>query len=153
MKKSIKKIQHRRNISREHVDKKLRRRITMFIVIVSSILSVAVYNIAMNKITPLPSLLGLCAGTIIGLVAGRMFKMSWDEETEKVVSRLDRIGVIFLVLYIAIEIGRKWVFGYWMHGAKLNAFGLIFLGGLLLGRLLTMMKNIKKVLIQEEKLI
>ena len=106
----------------------------------------------LNRISILMSLEGLLAGTLIGIVAGRMFKISWDDEAQKVVSRLDKIGVFFLIMYISIEIGRKWLFGYWIHGSALNAFGLIFLAGLMLGRLLTTLKNIKKVLIAEEKL-
>lgn len=81
-----------------------------------------------------------------------MVKISWHPEAEQVVSRLDRIGGIILMLYIAVEVGRKWLFGHWLQGAELNAFGLIFLGGLLLGRLASMRRQVRRVLAAEAKL-
>lgn len=124
----------------------------MFSLIILTMIVIVSYKIYMGQIGLLLSFCGFLAGISIGYVAGRMFKIFWHEETQKVVSRIDRIGAVFLTLYICVEIGRKWLFGYWLHGAKLNAFGLIFLAGLLLGRLLVMAHKIKKILIQENKL-
>ena len=81
-----------------------------------------------------------------------MLKITWNAETSKVVSRLDRMGAMLLVLYVGVEMGRTWLFGYWLQGAQLSAFGLVFVAGLLLGRFLTMRQNIMKVLVQEKKL-
>ena len=152
MKKSIQKLKQKRKIAKQHIAPKLLKRLKIFAVIITVIISIVIYKLFLGELgLPLAGI-GLFIGTTIGLIAGRMFKIHWDTETEKVVSKLDKIGVIFLILYIAIEIGRKWLFGYWLHGSELNAFGLIFLAGLLLGRLLAMLKNIRKVLIQEEKI-
>jgi Kef-type K+ transport system membrane component KefB len=75
-----------------------------------------------------------------------MFKIFWHQEKEKVISQLDTLGIILLVLYIGIEFGRNWIFGYWLSGPTLTAFGLIVLTGLLLGRFLGTLIKIKKVL-------
>lgn len=121
-------------------------------IIMSVIIGIVAYNIFLNQISALMAFIGLALGIIIGLIAGRMFKMSWHIETEKVISRMDKIGFIFLVLYIIVEIGRKWFFGHWLEGAQLNAFGLAFLSGLLFGRFLSMIQSIYKILIEEKKL-
>ena len=148
MKRSIKKIKDGRFFAKQHIAPKLLNRLKIFALIITIILGVVAYRIFSGEIgIPLAGL-GLLAGIMIGLIAGRMFKILWHPETQKVVSSLDKIGMLFLLFYIAVEVGRKWLFGYWLHGAKLNAFGLIFLAGLLLGRLLAMIKNIKKVLLK-----
>jgi hypothetical protein len=97
-------------------------------------------------------MIGIFLGTSIGFLAGRMFRIFWDEEMSKVISQLDKTGVVFLVLYIGVELGRSWLFGHWLHGAELSAFGIIFLGGLLFGRFLAMTTNIKKILREEKKI-
>ena len=62
------------------------------------------------------------------------------------VSRMDTIGVVILVSYIAFAISRKWIFEHWIHGATLTVFTFAIMGGIMLGRLLGMRLNIKKVL-------
>ncbi len=152
MKRSIQKLKDGREIAKQHVASMLLTRLRIFLAIITIMIIIVIYKIFLGEISSSLASIGLLISTIIGLIAGRMFKMLWHPETQKVISRLDRIGVIFLLLYIAIEIGRKWLFGYWLHGAELNAFGLTFLAGLLLGRFLTMINNIKKVLIEENKI-
>lgn len=152
MKRSIQKLIDGRKIAKQHVASILLTRLKIFFAIIAIIISIVIHRILLGAISPFLASVGLLTSTIIGLIAGRMFKILWHPETQKVISRLDRIGVIFLLLYIAIEIGRKWLFGYWLHGAELNAFGLTFLAGLLLGRFLTMIKNIMKILTEENKI-
>lgn len=126
----------------------------MVFFIITSVLSIIVfYDIFEGYISTLLACGGFALGVVIGLLAGRMFVIFWHPETGKVVSRLDKIGVVILVLYILLEAGRKWVFGHWLHGAELNAFGLSILTGLLLGRLLSMAMKIKKILVAENKIL
>ncbi len=132
---------------------RLSRRLSVFFIITSILFLVVFYDIFEGQISTLLACAGFAFGVIIGLLAGRMFVIFWHPETEKVVSRLDKIGVVILVLYISLEVGRKWVFGHWLHGAELNAFGLSILTGLLLGRLLSMAMKIKKILIAENKIL
>lgn len=152
MKKLLTHIKHRRYIAKQHVERKLLIRLRIFAGIILIITGFIVRDIAMQHIGVGLALLGVALGLTIGLIAGRMFKIFWHTETQKVVSRLDRIGTIFLMLYIGVEVGKKWLFGYWLAGAELNAFGLVFLAGLLLGRLLTMASSVRKILKQENKM-
>lgn len=136
----------------KHVEPKLVQRLKIFAGIISIMMIVVIYKIYLREVDAFLAVIGLLIGVGIGFIAGRMFKMSWHLKTQKVVSSMDVMGVIFLVLYVLIEIGRKWFFGHWMQGAQLNAFGLAFLAGLLLGRLLSMLKAIEKVLLEEKKI-
>ncbi len=152
IKKHIQKAKERRAVGKKHINSKLLRRLKIFAVIIVIIMVIAGYKIFLGKISFELSIISLAIGTVIGFIGGRMFKIFWHPETQEVVSRLDKIGFIFLVLYIGVEVGKKWIFGHWLQGDELNSFGLIFLEGLLLGRLLSMKNNIRKVLIEQNKI-
>lgn len=135
------------------MENRLSRRLSVFLILTSVLLVIVIFNIFEGRISPLLAGGGFALGVTVGLLAGRMFVIFWHPETEKVVSRLDKVGFVILAFYIILEVGRKWFFGHWLHGAKLNAFGLAILTGLLLGRLLSMAIKIRKILVAENKIL
>lgn len=145
-------FEKRKKIAQTHIDPKLLRRLQIFTVIIFIIFSIGGYRYYRWDITIVHLVIGGFIGTGIGYLAGRMFRIFWHEELEKVMSQLDKTWIIFLILYIGVEIGRNWLFGHWFSGVELSAFGIIFLGGLLLGRLLSMTSAIKKILREENKI-
>lgn len=75
-------------------------------------------------------------GLVLGIVVSRMYRLSWDEQTTKVVAQIDWIGGVILGLYITFIFFRDWFFGHWLQGATLVEFGLCISAGLMLGRVL-----------------
>ena len=136
----------------DKIDKKLIRRIRMFAVILFVMAGALVYEILTSHINLLWVLLGLILGFIIGSIVGRMFSIEWHEEEKKVIGRLDVVGIVVLIIYIAVSITRHWVFAHWFVGAILTAFTLSFVAGVMLGRLLSLRFNIKRVLIEQGKM-
>lgn len=134
------------NDYREKVDKKLIIRQRMFFGIIFILITIGIVNIVQGKIGIILAISGFMVATIIGLLLSRMFKIFWHEEQKKVVSQLDTIGTMLLIFYIGIEVGRSWIFGHWLSGSSLTAFGLIILTGLILGRFLGTHLKINKVL-------
>ena len=153
MKEALKKITKESELTHQYTDPKLMRRLKIFTIITIVIILVVFYKIFNQEINLGLALVGLLSGTSIGLLAGRMFKIHWDKETQRVISKIDRAGIIVLSLYISIEIGKRWIFGHWLEGAQLDSFALVFLDGLILGRLLIMLRNVRKVLIKENKIV
>ncbi len=135
---------------RNKVDKKLIIRQRIFFVIIPILMIMGVINVAKGKLSVAIALSGFMLTTLIGIGLSRMFKILWHEEKEKVISQLDTLGVILLILYVGIELSKKWIFGYWLSGPALTAFGLIIITGLILGRFLGTSIKIRKVL-QENK--
>lgn len=131
---------------RENVSKRLMVRQGVFFVIVSILLTISMVNIFKEKIGVILAASGFLIALAIGLALSRMFRIFWHEAQEKVVSKLDVLGTILLVGYISAELGRKYIFQHWLSGAELNAFGLVILTGLLLGRFLGTAIQIKNVL-------
>lgn len=136
----------------QHVEPGLVRNLKIFAAIISIMMMTVLYKILLFQIGAVLATVGLFAGVGVGFVAGRMFKISWHAKMKKVVASMDMLGVVIFILYIALEISRKWFFGHWLQGATLNAFALSFLSGLLLGRFLSVVNNIQKVLIEEKKI-
>lgn len=131
---------------RENVSKRLMIRQGVFFVIISILMVISIVNISNERIGIFLASSGFLLALAIGLALSRMFRIFWNEEQEKVVSKLDRFGTILLIGYICAEVGRKFIFQYWLSGAELNAFGLVILTGLLLGRFLGTTIQIKNVL-------
>ncbi|MGA7748725.1 MAG: hypothetical protein WCA63_01125 [Gallionella sp.] len=131
---------------RENVSKRLMIRQGVFFVIISILMVISIVNISNERIGTFLAVSGFLLALAIGLALSRMFRIFWNQEQEKVVSKLDRFGTILLIGYICAEVGRKFIFQYWLSGAELNAFGLVILTGLLLGRFLGTTIQIKNVL-------
>lgn len=78
-----------------------------------------------------------------------MHKMSRDKDASKIVARMDRIGVVILVVYIGLAIARKQLLGQRVHGHDLLSATLAIAAGTMIGRLITMRYGIKKILMEE----
>lgn len=136
---------------KEKVDIGLISRQRIFFVIITIFIIIDIVNVINGKISTLLAISGFLLTTILGLILSRIFKIHWHTEKQKVVSRLDILGVIFLVFYMIIEIGRKWFLGHWLSGASLSSFVLIIPTGLILGRFLGTSMKINKILLENEK--
>ena len=120
------------------------RRLTIFFIIITAILF---YEISHNYIAGYLAFIGFEIGIVIGLlVSRRMHTISWDKETNKAVTKMDRLGILILVLYILFAIGRRWIFGHWLQGYALTAFTVSVAAGGILGRLWTTRQKIRRVL-------
>ncbi|MEO8861287.1 MAG: hypothetical protein ABI358_07680 [Ginsengibacter sp.] len=74
------------------------RRLAIFFVIAIAIL---IFEISKNYLAGYLAISGFIFGFCIGyIVAKRMHKITWDEAADKVVGKMDRVGIIILVIYI-----------------------------------------------------
>lgn len=134
------------DVYKENVDKHLIIRQIIFVGIIFILIIITTLNILDKKVSFLLALTSLLVSTGIGLLLSRMFKIFWHQKKEKVMYQLDTLGTILLIIYACVELGRKWIFEHWLSGATLNAFSLIVLMGLLLGRFIGMFMKINQVL-------
>ncbi|MFH1048751.1 MAG: hypothetical protein V1732_03750 [Patescibacteria group bacterium] len=131
---------------KKHIDRKLFNRLRIFFVIVVILVGLMLYDVFEGILGVNLAFGGFIPGLLIGFFASRIFLIHWHEESAKVVSRMDAIGVIILLCYIFFALSRAWIFEHWIHGAALTAFTFSIMGGIMLGRLLGMRLNIKKIL-------
>lgn len=137
--KEVTKFVHRKVLFR------LRRLAIFFIVVVA----IVIYEVSQNYIAGLMAVGGLLIGVAVGLSVSRMHLLSWDAETGKAVTKMDRLGLIILVIYLLFAIFRRWIFGHWLSGHALSAFCLSVAAGGMLGRLFTLRQTIRQILKQE----
>ncbi len=123
------------------------RRHAIFFIVITTIL---IYEISKNYIALYLAVIGFIIGIIIGLlVARRMHNITWDAETNKAVTKMDRIGIIILVLYILFAISRHWILSHWLQGDTLTAFSLSVAAGGLLSRLWVTRQKVRQILKKE----
>ena len=137
---------NKRNLFMQHTDKSLVLRLRLFLAVSLALLGVIVYDLFQNTITLPLAALGIGVGIVVGLIAGRMFKIHWHEDKKKIVSRLDVLGIGILILYIAFEIFRGRIFGALIQNSLPTAFTFAFFSGTMFGRFLTMGFNIRSIL-------
>ncbi|MEO6327889.1 MAG: hypothetical protein ABIO55_03115 [Ginsengibacter sp.] len=134
----------------QFVHKKLLFRLRRLAVIFLIITGVLIYELSHDYIAGYMAAAGFILGFLIGLlVSHRMHNISWDSETTKAVSKMDKVGIIILVVYILFAMGRKWIFGHWLEGYALTAFTLSVSAGGMLGRLWNTRQKVREILKKE----
>jgi hypothetical protein len=149
---TIQKFNNGGKIAQKYVNMKIIGRLIIFGLIITTIFGLVAHKVYMGDLPLSLAVLGLFLGVVLGWILGRILKIFWNPTTQKVVARVDKTGIFFLILYFSVELGREWIFSHWLKGVELSTFVLIFLGGLLLGRLLILMKQIRDVLEKENKI-
>lgn len=119
-----------------HIDKKLRFRLRLYFGITIILIGVLFFNVIRGELSMMYGLLGLIAGTGLGIIASRMYHTSWDHNAKKVISRLDTYGIAILILYILFELFRDTVVRYFTHDSQVATTGFAVLAGVMLGRVI-----------------
>lgn len=135
------------------VHRKLIFRLRRLAIIFTIILSIIIIEAALGFIPYWLALAGFCLGLVIGILIGRrMHHISWDESTQMAVTRMDRIGIALLVIYLIFSILRHWIFSHWVDAYALTPFSMSVGAGGMFGRLFYTRQKIRKVLRQEGRL-
>lgn len=142
----FKKKKSHRYAYQKHVHKRLLSQLVIFAVIGVVMFGIVAYDIWTAIITIPLSILGIGIGVGAGFIVGKFYRIRWHEETQKVVTGLDRFGVIVIIIYIGFSIFRSQIFGKFVHGPALTAIGFASAGGVMMGRFAAIADNINKVL-------
>jgi hypothetical protein len=107
---------------------------------------VIVYEISSSYISFAKAIAAFFTGVLIGVIFARRKKIFWEEETSLVIARMDRIGIVLLVVYIAYVVFRHLWLPRWFTGHELSALSFSLTAGTMTGRVLTMRTQIRQVL-------
>lgn len=129
-----------------HLDKKLRFRLRIYFVISVGMILVVAYEILSGKVNLSLALLGVILGGIVGIIAARMYILSWHKDAKKVISRLDVVGGAILVAYIVFSIFRGKIIGHFVQGTQVTGISLSVVTGIMIGRVLGTGQNIISIL-------
>ncbi|MBI5458110.1 hypothetical protein [Methanobacterium sp.] len=129
-----------------YLDKRLIRRLRIYTLVMVIMLVVIIFEVLQGAFSIAWAVGGILIGLGIGTLVSRMYRLSWDEDTSQVISRIDWIGAIILVCYLTFVFTRTHYLSYWVHGTPL--LGLVFslTAGTMLGRVLSTEHGIKRIL-------
>lgn len=92
---------------------------------------------------------GVVLGTLIGIAAGRMLLLKWHTDTQKVIMGIDKLSFLIIGAYIVFRIFSEQLLGDFVHGEELTVTTFGLLAGIMLGRLLSLATNVRKILVRE----
>jgi hypothetical protein len=132
--------------ARQFVERKLIIRLRIFLALLVMLLGVIVYEISNDYMSPDKTLFAFSCGILMGVVFNRRKKIFWEEETSRVIARMDRIGIVLLIIYIAYVIFRHEWLAHLFYGHQLTALSFTLTAGTMTGRVLSMRTQIRQVL-------
>lgn len=133
-----------------HVDKKLRFRLRLYSIISLIMLGIVLYEIFINILPLAFATIGIFIGLFMGIISARMHHLSWNHDAKKIVSRLDIVGIIILVLYIAFIIVRSKLIGIFVAAPMVGAVGFSITAGVMIGRVVGTRNAIIEILKERE---
>ncbi len=131
---------------RRHIDHRFILQLRLFSIIFLITLGLVILAIVRQTIALGLATGGILIGLVIGIVVSRMYRLSWDEQTAKVVGQIDWIGGAILAMYIVFLLGRNWIVGHWVQADTIVAFGVSISTGSMLGRVVGARHGILKTL-------
>jgi len=133
--------------ARSQVDRSIRLRVRIYaLIFVVMAFVVLVDTVVIGSRAVLPVVASLVLGAVVGVLASRMFALSWDSVSGTVVGRLDVLGVVILVLYLAFSIFRGRLHDIFLDGPVLGVAGLAALAGVMPGQVFGTGRGVARVL-------
>lgn len=90
-------------------------------------------------------------GVMFGVISSRMFRTSWDDQANQVISRMDKFGIAILIAYIVVEFNRTAIVRYVTHNVQVAPISFSILAGIMIGRFIGTRGRIINVL-KEQKI-
>ena len=131
---------------RQHIDRSIRIRVRIYslIFLVVGVIVVA-ETVGQGLRAVLPVLACMAVGLVVGVAASRMFHLSWDAVSKRVIGRLDVVGGVILVLYVLFSVFRTRIIGFWFDGPVVGVAGLAALAGVMAGQVIGTGHGVRRV--------
>ncbi|GAB6055547.1 hypothetical protein JCM15415_08630 [Methanobacterium movens] len=130
----------------QFMDEKIIKRLKGYRGIALIFLVIVTIEVISGFFNPFIALLGILAGVVLGILSNRIFHLHWDEESEQVISNVDRLGVVILILYFIVAIYRRFFLEGYFEGVPLLILTLSIIAGTMIGRLLTTIVIVRRIL-------
>ena len=139
-------IRKHRAFGAKHIDKKLLKRMMVYFIMSLVIFTIMIYEVVIWSAPVWIVFIAVVIWLLLGSVTHRIFRISWHEDEKKVISRIDRTGIIILVIYILFSIFRGKIIAYFFQWSAVLAITMSLVFGLMAGRVYGMRKRIMAVL-------
>ena len=140
---------HARHI-KANASKRLRTNLRLLSIVCLVLIVVTAYNLVVTQAIFWQVVLAMVIGLAAGLISARMYKITWSHQEAQVIGRMDRYGLIVLVLFILFELDRTQIARlFTTSGQQVGAIALVLLTCALFGRILGTSRQILRVLERE----
>lgn len=136
---------HKKKYPREYLDKKIFNRLRILTILSILLLAISIYEVAFNGFNIIYALISIVSGLCVGTVVSRMYHLSWDTETNQVVSNMDLLGAIIFFSYILFNIFRSILVGYWTEGTTYTGIIISITAGVMVGRIMGTKHSITRI--------
>lgn len=143
------KLEEERRVFQKHVHPKLRFRMRLFFVLGILMSFIVLRDIIERVMSIHLALLSILVGILIGWFSSRVFRFDWDGGADKVVGKVDIVGVLVLIAYTLFEITQRIIFTKFIHVPLTAAMTFAFISFLFIGRGLGMRRRILDLLEEE----
>jgi hypothetical protein len=136
----------RREATRRYVDKRIISRARIYVVIFVVTLVVAVVDsVIAGGWTWLVAATGVAGGIGVGVVASRMTRLEWDQFEKRIQGRVDAVGLVVLVAYLAFTIFRSRIVDLWVPATQVAATSMGVLSGAMLGQVVGIRRGLRSL--------
>jgi len=109
-----------KELAKQHIDRKLRIRLRIYVVILMIMTEVSIYKLLSYTLNIWYVIIGLILWIWLGQIAGRIFTIVRHPGSEQVISHMDNRGIAILIIFILIELNKKILFAHRLQGNQLK---------------------------------
>ena len=131
---------------RAYLNKSLVMQLRLYTILFIVMFGVVIYEVFLGSISISSAVAGLLIGFGVGLFVSRRIHLSWDEESDEVIGRMDWIGAVILIIYFIFIFARTIYLGYFIQGTTLIVLIICITGGSMLGRIIGTRHGISRIL-------
>lgn len=128
------------------IHKKLKNKLLLYSILFLITTGILAYDILFKSTPIYLAAIGFLIGLLVGELTQRMNKITWEDDDELVVAKIDYIGGVIFILYILLELNRNNFVGLFVHGQEAAGVSVAILSGIYFIRNLNMRHKILKIL-------
>lgn len=134
-----------KNKSRQNVHRKIKIKLWIYFLVFMISLMMSMFHFVKGQISFYFPLGGFVIGFLIGHIVSRMNKVIWDEDSEKIDLKLDKLGIVILLVYVLFVIFKNTLIEDVVHLHHISSISLAVLSGTMLGHAVALRKKVLKI--------
>lgn len=131
--------------SRHNVNRKIKIKLWIYFLVFIISLMMSMFHFVKGNISFYFPLGGFISGFLIGHVVSRMNKVMWDEDSEMIDLKLDKLGIVILLVYLTFVIFKNTLIEDIVHLHHISSISLAVLSGTMLGHAVALRKMVLKI--------
>lgn len=133
------------NRSRQNVHRKIKVKLWIYFLVFLISLMMSMFHYVKGNISFYFPLGGFVIGFLIGHISSRINKVIWDEDSDMIDLKLDKLGIVILLVYILFVIFKNTLIEDVVHLHHISSISLAVLSGTMLGHAVALRKKVMKI--------